>query len=121
MGGEDEPSDLIYPLLSIVKHDCTKMDLIGAMERANSDVSQKDNEQEVEIEDNVEEVEIEDNEGEEGNMGSEKEENVNARAIEKFTTEIVNLGYTEKMAKQALSTGINPVEIDEGRLAICFL
>lgn len=112
MGGEVEPSDLIYPLLSIVKHDCTKMDLIGALKKAKGDVSQKEAEQEIEMEDNEEEEE---------DVDPSEEGNVKAKAIAKFIAEIVNSGYTEILAKQALKTGIDPAEIDEGRLAICVL
>eukprot|EP00105_Crassostrea_gigas_P007930 XP_011422347.1 PREDICTED: E3 ubiquitin-protein ligase rnf213-alpha isoform X2 [Crassostrea gigas] len=105
MGGEVEPSDYIYPLLSIVKHDCTKMDLIGALKKAKSDVTQKEAEQEIEMEDNEEEEE---------DVDPSEEGNVKAKAIAKFIAEIVNSGYTEILAKQALKTGIDPAEIDEG-------
>ncbi|XP_061169263.1 E3 ubiquitin-protein ligase RNF213-like isoform X1 [Saccostrea echinata] len=103
MGGEVEPNDFIYPLLSIVKHDCTKMDLIGALKKAKGDVSQKEAEQEVEMtEDEVEDA---------GDSDDESQ----TKAIAKFISAIMDSGYSEKLAREALRKGmIDPEEIDEG-------
>lgn len=108
MGGEVEPSNLIYPLLSIVKHDCTKMDLIGALKKAKGDVSQKEAEQEVVMDDNEEEEEEED-------VDPDEEDNTKAIAVAKFIEEIVNSGYSDKLAKEALKSGLDPDNIEEGK------
>ena len=105
MGGETDPSDLIYPLLSIVKHDCTKMDLIGALRKAKVDVSDKEAELEMIIAENEEDKESDE---------SDEEGTVKAKTIAKFISEIMNSGYTEQLARAALRKGIDPEEIDEG-------
>ncbi|XP_056014152.1 E3 ubiquitin-protein ligase rnf213-alpha-like isoform X2 [Ostrea edulis] len=104
MGGEIEPSDFIYPLLSIVKHDCTKMELIGALKKAKVDVSQREAEQEVEM---AEEEKDED-------IDSDGENQLQATAITKFISAITDSGYPERLAREALRKGIAPDEIDEG-------
>ncbi|XP_061169274.1 E3 ubiquitin-protein ligase rnf213-alpha-like [Saccostrea echinata] len=105
MGGEVEPSNFIYPLLSNVKHDCTKMDLIGALKKAKGDVFQKEAEQKAELEENVEEEELD----------SDNENQAKATAIAKFISAIMDSGFSEKLAREALSKGmIEPEEIDEG-------
>lgn len=105
MGGEIEPSDFIYPLLSIVKHDCTKMELIGALKKAKVDVSQREAEQEVEM---AEEEKDED-------IDSDGENQLQATAIAKFISAITDSGYPERLAREALRKGIAPDEIDEGK------
>ena len=105
MGGETDPSDLIYPLLSIVKHDCTKIDLICALRKAKADVSDKAAELEMEIAENGENEESDE---------SDEEGTLKAKTIAKFIHEMMNSGYTEQLAKEALKKGIDPEEIDEG-------
>lgn len=104
IGDANEPSNLIYPLLSIVKHDCSKEDLIIAFHKSILDVSEKQNEQETEKE--VEEI---------VNLETDKEENANSNVIIKFLSEIVSLGYSEKLVRQALKEGVDPEDIDEGK------
>lgn len=104
IGDENEPSNLVYPLLSIVKHDCSKEDLIIAFKKSMFDVSEKQNEQEAEKE--VEAI---------VNLEADKEEHAKSSVITKFLSEIVSLGYSEKLVKQALKEGIDPEDIDEGK------
>ena len=105
MGGETDPSDLIYPLLSIVKHDCTKMDLIGALRKAKVDVSDKEAELEMEVAEHEEDRETDE---------SDEEGTLKAKAITKFISELVNSGYTEQLAREALRKGVDPEEIEDG-------
>lgn len=104
IGDENEPSNLVYPLLSIVKHDCSKEDLIIAFKKSMFDVSEKQNEQEAEKE---EEAIV--------NLETDKEEHAKSSVITKFLSEIVSLGYSEKLVRQALKEGIDPEDIDEGK------
>jgi hypothetical protein len=50
IGSGQEPSALIYPLLSAVKQGCTKEDLVRAMSVAKSDVERLDMDRQMEIE-----------------------------------------------------------------------
>ncbi|XP_062591685.1 E3 ubiquitin-protein ligase rnf213-alpha-like, partial [Saccostrea cucullata] len=102
MGGEVEPNDFIYPLLSIVKHDCTKMDLIGALKKAKGDVSQKEAEQVVEMTEDEEEDKV------------DSDDESQTKAIAKFISAIMDSGYSEKLAREAMKRGIDPDEIEEG-------
>lgn len=107
MGGEIEPSDDIYPLLSIVKHDCTKMDLICALKNAKADVLHK----KAEIV-----ITMEDREGEE-DVNRDEEGFIKTTAVETFIEEITKSGYSEILARAALRKGISPENIDEGTLS----
>ncbi|XP_062615790.1 E3 ubiquitin-protein ligase RNF213-like, partial [Saccostrea cucullata] len=88
MGGEVEPNDFIYPILSIVKHDCAKMDVIDALMKANIEVSKKEDEVKSAVMENS--------------------------AVAEFVSEMMKSGFSETSAKKALRAGIDPTEIDEG-------
>lgn len=95
LGSRVEVSNLIYPLLSIIKHDCTREDLVEAMEDARIELELIEDETEEEEEDNKME-----------------ESSVVARA--KFIVEVVEAGYPEALAKAALNDGCDPTMVDEG-------
>lgn len=105
MGGEIEPSDNIYPLLSIVKHDCTKMNLIGALKNAKADVLHKKAELVIKMKDREEDVD------------RDEEGIIKTTAVETFIEEITKSGYSEILARAALKKGISPENIDEGILS----
>lgn len=111
MGGEVEPSNYIYPLLSIVKHDCTKMNLIGALKKAKDDVLHKKAETVIKMEDSHEEEE---------DVDRDKEGIIKTTAVATFIEEIMNSGYSEILARTALKKGISPENIGEGTLCTKF-
>ena len=105
---DSEPSNLIYPLLSSVKRDCTKSDLITAMRQAKADVDKMEvSEQEVDMAE--EEVEP---------CVDEMEDD--GKNVDVFIAEMVKAGYNEKLAKAALNH-IDPDEVDEGGLKCSML
>ncbi|CAC5422256.1 RNF213 [Mytilus coruscus] len=95
LGSRVEVSNLIYPLLSIIKRDCTREDLVEAMEDARIELEQ---------------IEVKTEEEEEENQMEES--SVVAKA--KFIVEIVEAGYPEVLAKAALNDGCDPTMVDEG-------
>ena len=95
LGFDTEPSNLVYPLLSIIKHDCTKEDLIEAMEEARKE---------------IEEMSV-DNQEEEEEIPKKDETTETIRA--KFILEMVEAGYSEEMSMEALNH-VDPDEINEG-------
>ncbi|VDH96739.1 Hypothetical predicted protein [Mytilus galloprovincialis] len=97
MGFECEPSDLIYPLLSIIKHDCTREDLVNAMKEAKDELKQMDK---VEEEGVPEEEEV-------------QEEDDSKAAERKFVLEMVNYGFSEDLARKALKY-VTPNQILKG-------
>lgn len=91
---DNEISDLTIPLLSIVNRDCTYQDVLEAMQKAN---------------DEVEELEAR----EEGIVPGEvdiSEEDI----VANFIHEMVEAGHKQIVAKEALASGIDPKDIDEG-------
>ncbi|KAJ8314901.1 hypothetical protein KUTeg_007051 [Tegillarca granosa] len=101
VGGQDEPSDRIYSLLSAVKHDCSKTDLISAMKLAENDVNEKDQQRKEEIET---EEEVKEDDGKREADGND---------VGKFIEELMIAGYSEELAKQALKH-VSADNIDEG-------
>lgn len=98
-----DPSDLIYPLLYTVKHDCTKRDLIRALKKAKDDVSHKEAEQKKCV-----------NEKREESNASAEEGLKTAESITNFISEIKLAGFSEELAKEALKNDVDPEDIDEG-------
>lgn len=96
MGLDGEPSNQIYPLLSNIKHDCTRDDLVEAMEEARDELEQMDIDEDEKVQ---EEVPME-------------EENSEA-AKGKFILQMVEAGYSEGLAREALKS-VTPDQIDEG-------
>ncbi|XP_076109129.1 E3 ubiquitin-protein ligase rnf213-alpha-like [Mytilus galloprovincialis] len=96
MGLEGEPSNQIYPLLSNIKHDCTREDLVDAMEEARDELEHMDIDEDEEVQ---EELPME-------------EENSEA-AKGKFILQMVEAGYSEGLAREALKN-VTPDQIDEG-------
>ena len=97
LGLNSEPSDLVYPLLSVIKHDCMKEDLIIAMEEAKTELEQID----VDFEEEEEEV-----------VPMEEESNTEV-AKQKFIQQLMEAGNSEALAREALKH-ISPDQIDEG-------
>lgn len=104
MSDEFDPSDLIYPLLYTVKHDCTKRDLIRALKKAKVDVFDKEAEQK---------IGVNEKNGEESNASAE-EGLKTAESITNFISEIKLAGFSEELAKEALKNDVDPEDVDEG-------
>ncbi|XP_021363650.1 E3 ubiquitin-protein ligase rnf213-alpha-like, partial [Mizuhopecten yessoensis] len=85
VGTDEEPSKLIFPLLSGIKKDCSMSDLISAMKAAQREVESMDELRVEEKSETSSEAEIE--EGEE-------------EAV--FIREVMKTGYSEELAKKAL-------------------
>lgn len=100
IGSNEDPSILIYPLLSAVKKDCTKEDLMMALSSAKTDVERIDIERMEEMKESDEEP-IEDME--------EPEE----QKTSKFIQEMMLAGYEVDLAKEALKN-VGPENIDDG-------
>ncbi|XP_071137105.1 E3 ubiquitin-protein ligase rnf213-alpha-like [Mytilus edulis] len=96
IGFEGEPSNLIYPLLSNIKHECTRDDLIGAMKEAQ---------------DELEEMDIDEAEESEKEVPFEEEDNEAVKG--RFIQQMMEAGYSESLAREALKT-VAPDQIDEG-------
>ncbi|KAK3585590.1 hypothetical protein CHS0354_036776 [Potamilus streckersoni] len=102
------PDIRIYPLLSAVKENCTCEDLVNAMQRASKDVEEVQMEMAEDKECKIEKVE---------KMEEDDEEKiVNSRQL--FIKEMINGGYSEIVAKEALKH-LQPDQIAEG-LVWCF-
>lgn len=82
------------------------MDLVSALKKAKADVAQKEAELEVRMK-NTQDVKEDVNPDEKGI--------IKARAVENFIAEIMNSGYTEFLAREALKKGLDPEKIDEGK------
>ncbi|XP_033741838.1 E3 ubiquitin-protein ligase rnf213-alpha-like [Pecten maximus] len=95
VGTEQEPSKLIFPLLSAIKKDCSMSDLISAMKTAKREVENMD--------------EIRDEEMSETSSDKEMEEG-EEEAL--FIQEVVKTGFTVELAKKALHH-FKADEIDE--------
>lgn len=97
-----EPSALIYPLLSAVKQGCTKADLVRAMSIAKSDVEKLDMDRQKEIE----------------KKDSEEEELIVKEVPDEIKTgiflkEMAAAGFSLTLAEEALKH-VNPDDIDGG-------
>lgn len=100
LGTRDEPSDLVYPLLSVIKNECTREDLVDAMEEARI---------------KLEQIEIESQKGDtEDNQIEESSEIAKAR----FIFEMMDSGYSEYLAQQALEHGVDTSHISDGKLLL---
>lgn len=96
LGTKDEPSNLVYTLLSVIKDDCSREDLLDAMEEARIELEQDETESQ---EDNTEDTQIE----------------VNSEVAKaKFILEMMDSGYSEYLAKQALEDDVDATNIDDG-------
>ncbi|XP_060084373.1 E3 ubiquitin-protein ligase rnf213-alpha-like [Ylistrum balloti] len=95
VGTEQEPDNLIFPLLSMIKKDCSLSDLISAMKAAQREVEHMD--------------ELRDEEMTETSSEGEMEE---VEEKEVFIREVIKSGYPEKLAKKAL-LHFKPDEIDD--------
>ncbi|XP_071137099.1 E3 ubiquitin-protein ligase rnf213-alpha-like [Mytilus edulis] len=102
IGSNQEPSALIYPLLSAVKQGCTREDLVKAMSAAKEDVEQMDRQrqEEEETKESDEEVMVEVEEPDEVKTS-------------KFLQEMITAGYNMKLAKEALKN-VGPDDVDGG-------
>ncbi|CAG2192039.1 RNF213 [Mytilus edulis] len=102
IGSNQEPSALIYPLLSAVKQGCTREDLVRAMSAAKEDVEQMDRrrQEEEETKESDEEVMVEVEEPDEIKTS-------------KFLQEMITAGYNMELAKEALKN-VGPDDVDGG-------
>ncbi|VDI41573.1 Hypothetical predicted protein [Mytilus galloprovincialis] len=102
IGSNQEPSALIYPLLSAVKQGCTREDLVKAMSAAKEDVEQMDRrrQEEEETKESDEEVMVEVEEPDEIKTS-------------KFLQEMITAGYNMELAKEALKN-VGPDDVDGG-------
>ncbi|CAG2236705.1 RNF213 [Mytilus edulis] len=98
MGVECEPSNLIYPLLSIIKHDCTKENLVKAMKEAKEELEKMDVD---EADDEEKEIPMEDADSE--------------AVIGRFILNMMEAGNSEALAREALKN-VTPDQINEGTL-----
>ncbi|XP_052086034.1 E3 ubiquitin-protein ligase RNF213-like [Mytilus californianus] len=88
MGLEQNLTDLIYPMLSAVKHNCTKEDLIKALSMAKHDVIQKES-------------------SANANLAADSESEILAEVeldetAEALLKQIIDNGYPEELAREAL-------------------
>ncbi|KAL3881537.1 hypothetical protein ACJMK2_027969, partial [Sinanodonta woodiana] len=108
IGTNHDPDVRIYPLLSAVKESCTWEDLVNAMQRASKDVEEVQMEMAENKENKINTVE----KMEEG----DEEKIANSRHL--FIREMINGGFSELVAKEALKH-LQPDQITEG-LVWCF-
>ncbi|XP_063441660.1 E3 ubiquitin-protein ligase rnf213-alpha-like [Mytilus trossulus] len=101
LGSAQEPAALIYPLLSAVKHGCTKDDLVKAMSAAKLDVDRADTERETE------------KEMEEKDSKEEKVEISDDLKTQTFFNEMTKSGYPLGLAREALKH-VEADDIDGG-------
>ncbi|VDI83612.1 Hypothetical predicted protein, partial [Mytilus galloprovincialis] len=101
VGSAQEPAALIYPLLSAVKHGCTKDDLVKALSAAKLDVDRVDTERETEKED------------EEKDKNDEKVEVSDDLKTQTFFNEMTKSGYPLGLAREALKH-VEADDIDGG-------
>ena len=104
IGSGQEPSALIYPLLSAVKQGCTKEDIVNAMSVAKSDVERLDM-------DRQKEMEKKDREKDEMIVEEEPDDLKTSRFLEVMTKS----GYSLALAKKALQH-FGSDDIDRGNL-----
>lgn len=102
IGSTEEPSNVIYPLLSAVKRGCTKENLLTAMSLAEQDVDEFDAQQNGDEEGDIHVASSEDSE--------EEKEDVKKR---KFLDELTMAGYSPTLAKKALEN-VDVDKIDDG-------
>ncbi|XP_063404431.1 E3 ubiquitin-protein ligase rnf213-alpha-like [Mytilus trossulus] len=100
LGTEVEPSVLIFPMLSAVKHGCTKEDLVRAMSSAKDDVDKLDSQREEQME---EETQAE---------AMDAENEADDVKIAKFL-EVMTKSYPIELVREALKH-VSPDDIDEG-------
>ncbi|XP_052062754.1 E3 ubiquitin-protein ligase rnf213-alpha-like isoform X2 [Mytilus californianus] len=101
IGSAQEPAALIYPLMSAVKHGCTKDDLVKAMSAAKLDVDRADTERETQKED------------EEKDKNEEKVEVSDDLKTQTFFNEMTKSGYPLGLAREALKH-VEADDIDGG-------
>ena len=100
IGSDVEPSLLIYPMLSAVKQDCTREDLIRAMSAAKSDVDKLDLMREKMMEEEQEQAEM------------ETENEADGVKIDKFL-KVMTKSFPIELSREALKH-VSPDEIDDG-------
>ncbi|KAL5009497.1 hypothetical protein ScPMuIL_011802, partial [Solemya velum] len=101
LGVDEEPSNWLYPLLSFVKSNCDREDIISAMKAAKQDIENKDQEMPEEQEAGVDEM---------------QEDSINTRAqIQNFIEEVSAAGFPQEVAKRALNH-FEPDNVDEAIL-----
>lgn len=98
IGTDKEPTDLIYSLLSFVKSNCSRDDIITAMMAAKEDVNSKLEADTNNMNDEIM-VDIE------GNPEEDK--------IKTFIKEVTGFGFSEELVRRALQF-IEPDKIDDG-------
>ncbi|XP_063403574.1 E3 ubiquitin-protein ligase rnf213-alpha-like [Mytilus trossulus] len=118
IGSNQEPSALIYPLLSAVKQGCTREDLVKAMSAAKDDVEQMDRQRREEKETKDSDEIIQGQEEEEETKDSDEAviENVEESdeiKTRKFIQKIVTAGYNMELAKEGLKN-VEPDDINGG-------
>ncbi|KAL3881514.1 hypothetical protein ACJMK2_027946, partial [Sinanodonta woodiana] len=97
VGSNDDIDIRIYPLLSAVKENCLYEDLIDAMKKASRDVDQKKREME----------------GHEDGEVASKENKDEDLAIQSFIEEMIQAGFSEKLARAALND-VKPGQVTDG-------
>ena len=103
IGTREEPSNRLYPLLSVLKESCLQEDLVLAMQNAKQDFSGEDSE-------TVEDTETDVNMTEDETYQFE---------VEQFISDIVDSGYSAHVARKALEV-FKPSEVDEGTIKILY-
>ncbi|XP_052062680.1 E3 ubiquitin-protein ligase rnf213-alpha-like isoform X2 [Mytilus californianus] len=101
IGSALEPAAVIYPLLSAVKHGCTKDDLVKAMSAAKLDVDRADTERETQKED------------EEKDKNEDRVEVTDDLKTQTFFNEMTKSGYPLGLAREALKH-VEADDIDGG-------
>ena len=96
IGTDVEPSDLIFPLLSLIKPECSMSDIQQAMQKAKDEVFQMEETEEVASD--MEDAPV------------EKEE-----TEQHFIQELINAGYSEQLA-QAAFIQLKDADVDAGWL-----
>lgn len=102
IGSTEEPSNVIYPLLSAIKRGCTKENLLTAISLAEQEVDEFDAQQNGDEEGDIHVAPSEDSE--------EEKEDVKMR---KFLDELKMAGYSLTLAKKALEH-VDVDKIDDG-------
>ncbi|KAK3585576.1 hypothetical protein CHS0354_036763 [Potamilus streckersoni] len=93
----------IYPLLSVVKENCTYEDLVDAMKNASKDLEVV----QIEVKEKHKEMEGQENEEDTSDKTKENE------TVQNFIAEMIKSGYSEKLANAALKH-VKPDQIIEG-------
>ena len=102
IGTDKEPSDLVFPLLSLIKPECSMADIQEAMQKAKDEIFQFEQMGES-APNEVEDVPLEHQDGE-----------------QHLVQEVMKSGFSETLALTALKH-VEDADVDEGRLMIFLL